>query len=98
MRFAVTIIAVLFLVGSALRAQNDVWINPTNTEAGPSLRAIQTIDAHTAYAVGDTTTFAVLNDSDCTYSMRVTPIAGMINDTFSALSFLNKDLGIIVSV
>ncbi|HET9136989.1 MAG TPA: YCF48-related protein, partial [Candidatus Kapabacteria bacterium] len=96
MRFPVTIIVVLFLFGSGLRAQNDTWVLQTNTEAGPRLRAIQTMDAHTAYAVGDTTTFAVLNDSDCAYHMRVTPIRGLKNDSLKALSFLDKNIGIVV--
>jgi photosystem II stability/assembly factor-like uncharacterized protein len=96
MRFPVTIIVVLFLFGSGLRAQNDTWVLQTKTEAGPSLYAIQTIDAHTAYAVGDTTTFAVLNDSDCTYHMRVTPIERLKKDFFTGLSFLNKNTGVIV--
>src|ERR1043165_4772832 len=95
-RTTIGIVLILLVLTVSVRAQNDVWINQTTPDAGPTLNAIQTINDHTAYAVGDTTTFAVFSDKDCSYHTRISPFPNLVKDSFTSLSFLNASTGVIV--
>jgi photosystem II stability/assembly factor-like uncharacterized protein len=99
MKSVVTTFLLLFLLAfiATGHAQNNIWINQTSPDAGPDLNGIQTINDHTAYAVGDSTTFAIFSDNNSIYQRHISLYTNSNRDSpLTALSFLNLKTGVVV--